>query len=126
MERPGHVVQDNEKDLLQPAIAGTKNLVAATKLEPKIKRVVLTASFASIINFNNIPGIGKTYTDEDWNPATYEEAKVHAHPGYVYCASKVLAEKAFWEFIETEKPTWAGSVICPPYVLLFESFLSLF
>lgn len=107
---------DNEKDFLLPAITGTRNLVEATKLEPKIKRVVLTASFSSMINLETFPDKGRTFTDDDWNPATYEQAKTHTMPAFVYSASKVLAERLFWEFIEKEKPSWAGSTICPPTV----------
>ena len=40
------------------------------------------------------------YTEKDWNPTTYEEAKNTDHGGIAYCASKVLAEKAGWEFMK--------------------------
>ncbi|EIM89665.1 flavonol reductase, partial [Stereum hirsutum FP-91666 SS1] len=111
-----YIIKDNEKDLLLPAIAGTHNLLSATSLSITLKRVVLTSSFASVFDFATFPAKGKTYTDDDWNPATYEEAKTHAHPGYVYCASKVLAERTFWEWIERERPRWEGSVVCPPNI----------
>ncbi|CAA7268217.1 unnamed protein product [Cyclocybe aegerita] len=102
---------DNEKDILLPAINGTKNLVEATKLEPKIKRVVFTSSLAAVIN-PTLPA-DTLHTPDEWNPMTYEEAKNQTTPMFVYRASKALAEKTFWEYIEKEKPTWAGSVIAP-------------
>lgn len=127
--------------MLIPAINGTKNILEATKLEPKIKRVVLTSSFAAVCDVLDLPSLGRTYTPESWNPATYEEAKVATQPGiglvvddmsallpvspsdgvhsmlisgFIYCASKGLAERAFWDYIKTEKPTWSGSSLCPP------------
>ncbi|KAJ3514445.1 hypothetical protein NLJ89_g2377 [Agrocybe chaxingu] len=108
---------DNEKDILLPAINGTKNLVEATKIEPKIKRVVFTSSLAAVIN-PALPA-DTLHTPDEWNPMTYEEAKNQTTPMFVYRASKALAEKTFWEYIEKEKPTWAGSVIAPWYVKQF-------
>ena len=40
-----------------------------------------------------------------------------AGPGDIYQASKTLAERAFWDFIETEKPKWDGAAIHPPFIL---------
>lgn len=67
--------------MLIPAINGTKNILEATKLEPRIKRVVFTSSFAAVCDVLDLPSLGRTYTPESWNPATYDEAKVSTHPG---------------------------------------------
>jgi len=105
---------DNEKDVLIPAINGTKNLVEATKLEPRVKRVVLTSSLAAVIN-PALPA-DTLHTSEEWNPITYEEAKGQPTPMLAYRASKALAEKAFWDYIKDEKPSWFGTVIAPSAV----------
>ena len=85
---------------------------------PSVKRVVVTSSFAAVLDMDKQPATDKTYSHADWNPATYEKAKNSGdNPAYLYCASKVLAEKAAWDFVEKEKPGFALSVVCPPMVL---------
>lgn len=43
-----------------------------------------------------------TYTSEDWNPMTYEEAAAQPAEGggMVYSASKAIAEKFAWDFVK--------------------------
>ncbi|KAJ6480084.1 NAD-P-binding protein [Mycena vulgaris] len=109
---PAHWSQnDNEADLLIPAINGTKNLLAATKNESRIQRVVFTSSLSAI--FEPTIDTGKPVVETEWNPVTYDEAKAATNPAVVYRASKALAERAFWDYIQAEKPAWAGSTICP-------------
>ncbi|KAJ7652068.1 NAD-P-binding protein [Mycena polygramma] len=109
---PAHWNQnDNENDLLIPAINGTKNLLSATKNEPRIKRVVFTSSLAAFIEPTLEPG--KAISETDWNLVTYDEAKSATTPAVVYRASKALAERAFWDYIRDEEPAWAGSTIAP-------------
>ncbi|KAJ6623619.1 NAD-P-binding protein [Mycena sp. CBHHK59/15] len=103
---------DNETDLLIPAIRGTTNLLHATKNEPRIRRVVFTSSVGAVHEPSRFEA-GKTLTEKDWNPATYEEAKASTNPRFVYRASKALAERAFWDYIKDEQPAWAGAAICP-------------
>ena len=67
--------------MLIPAINGTRNILEATKLEPKISRIVLTSSFAAVCDVMDLPGLGRLYTQDSWNPATYEEAKVSTNAG---------------------------------------------
>ncbi|KAJ6592776.1 NAD-P-binding protein [Mycena capillaripes] len=104
--------QDNEADMLIPAINGTRNLLVSTKLEPRIRRVVFTSTLGAVVEPSQ-PEPGRVYTEKDWNPSTYEEAKASTNPRFVYGVSKALAERAFWEYVETEKPVWAGAVILP-------------
>lgn len=33
-----------------------------------------------------------------------------------YRVSKILAEKAAWDFIQTEQPNFALTTLCPPFV----------
>jgi nucleoside-diphosphate-sugar epimerase len=110
-------VADNERDLLTPAIKGTTNILEAiAKNAPGVKRVVLTSSFASIIDLSKGLRPGYTYTEADWNPVTYEEAKTTPDGSAAYCASKLLAEKAAWDFVTKEKPSFNLATICPPMV----------
>jgi len=111
-------VEDNERDLLNPAIKGTTEILSAIqKHNPKVKRVVITSSFASLFDASKGLRPGYTYTEEDWNPVTYEEAsRKDTDGGVAYSASKTLAEKAAFEFVKKNKPNFSISTICPPMV----------
>jgi len=103
--------------LLDPAIIGTTGILKAIKKNaPTVKRVVITSSFAAIINAKKGNSwIEHTYSEEDWNPIT--EAEAVENPSSGYRASKTFAEKAAWEFLEKEKPNFTISTMCPPLVL---------
>jgi nucleoside-diphosphate-sugar epimerase len=103
-------VPNPEKDLLLPAINGTtRTLQAAHEYnkinQNKIKRVVITSSFASIIDPSKGLRPGYSYTEKDWSPVTYEHgAAAKNDPLTAYRASKVCAECVAWDFIDKEKP----------------------
>ncbi|ANB14895.1 methylglyoxal reductase (NADPH-dependent) GRE2 [Sugiyamaella lignohabitans] len=110
-------ITDNESQLLIPAIRGTVGILESIKkVNPKVKRVVITSSFAAIGDIPKGADYDHTYSEKDWNPATYEQALASTEGGFVYCASKALAEKAAWDFVEREKPNFSLSVINPPPV----------
>lgn len=114
-------IEDPEKDLLKPAINGTLNLLKYANKEPSVKKVVITSSFAAIIDFQagGLDRPGYIYTTKDWNPGTYEQAKHATGPNagiFAYCVSKKLAEKAAWDFVEKEKPSYTLATINPPMV----------
>ncbi|TVY69037.1 Ketoreductase [Lachnellula suecica] len=111
-------VEDNEPYLLKPAITGTTEVLASVqKYAPNVKRVVITSSFASIVDNSQGLRPGYIYSEKDWNPTTYEEAAKKETSGSVsYCASKTFAEKAAFEFVEKNKPNFAITTLCPPMV----------
>jgi len=109
-------VTDVQKELLDPAIIGTTGILKSIKKSaPSVKRVVITSSFASIVNANKGTWVEHTYSESDWNPITKEEAL--QNPSNGYRASKTFAEKAAWDFVEQEKPNFTLATICPPLVL---------
>lgn len=108
-----YTVKNVERDLIQPAIQGVKVVLEAAKTEPKIKRVVLTSSFASVMDVSRGPGPGFTYTGEDWNPLTYEES-INADPVIAYRGSKKFAELEAWNFLKKEQPNFDLVTFCPP------------
>ncbi|KAH8807423.1 hypothetical protein F5884DRAFT_703502 [Xylogone sp. PMI_703] len=109
-------VEDNEKDLLIPAIQGTTGILESIQRHnASVKRVVITSSFASNLDLSKGTWPEHTYTEKDWNPATYDEAKI-ANAAFAYCASKSLAEKAAWKYVADKNPNFTLSVICPPVV----------
>jgi nucleoside-diphosphate-sugar epimerase len=116
-------VTDPEKDLLLPAIQGTLGVLqAAHKYNQnngnKIKRVVITSSFASIFDPSQGLRPGYSYTEKDWSPLTYEQgAAAKNDPVTVYRVSKVCAERAAWDFIDKEKPSFTIATICEPVVI---------
>ncbi|KAJ5242887.1 uncharacterized protein N7469_001214 [Penicillium citrinum] len=104
-------VQDPVKDFLDPAIKGTTGILKAIKAyAPSVKRVIITSSFAAIVNAKKHPN---EYSEKNWNPVTWEEALDHSN---VYRASKTFAEKAAWDFVEKEKPNFDIATINPPLV----------
>ncbi|GAB7363644.1 hypothetical protein MBLNU230_g4214t1 [Neophaeotheca triangularis] len=109
-------VTDVQKELLDPAIIGTTGILKSIKKSaPSVKRVVITSSFASIVDGFKGTRPGHTYSEADWNPVTHEQAL--QNPANGYRASKTFAERAAFDFVEQEKPNFSISTMCPPLVL---------
>ncbi|XP_045119349.1 putative uncharacterized oxidoreductase C513.07 [Portunus trituberculatus] len=101
-----------EEELLEPAREGTLRVlkaVAATK--GAVKRVVLTSSFASVFG-ESTPDPSKKYNEEDWT----DPESTTLDP---YTKSKVVAEKAAWEYIKelSDEDKFELSVINPTLVM---------
>ncbi|KAB5593820.1 NADPH-dependent methylglyoxal reductase GRP2 [Ceratobasidium theobromae] len=108
-------INDITDDLLTPAIKGTTEILKAAKIHgPTVKRVVITSSFASIVDRSKGNRPGYAYSEKDWNPITYEQSQKDPVSGYY--GSKKLAEKAAWDFVEAEKPHYDLVTLCPPMV----------
>ncbi|USW50658.1 Putative 3-beta hydroxysteroid dehydrogenase/isomerase, NAD(P)-binding domain superfamily [Septoria linicola] len=108
--------KDNERDLLHPAIEGTKSVLASiAKNAPQVERVVITSSFAAILDPKQGARPGYTYSEKDWNPTTYEEAKT-GDGTIAYTASKTFAEKAALDFVNEHRPNFTVAAINPPMI----------
>lgn len=104
-------VTDAKKQLIEPALGGTKNVLSSVaKHTNTIKRVVLTSSFAAIVKPKAGPS-SDAYSEEDWNTEVDESAQ--GADAYRY--SKVAAERAAWE--ASKKDGWDLVTICPTFVL---------
>lgn len=106
-------VSDN-RQFLDPAVHGTTEILKSVKaVAPSVKRVVITSSFASVSDLSHQDRmVGKTYTDDDWNPITWDEA-LTGEKGAAYQGSKKFAEEAAWKFVKDEKPQFDLATICP-------------
>jgi nucleoside-diphosphate-sugar epimerase len=111
-------VSNNEHDLLHPAINGTTSVLTSVQQHaPNVRRVLITSSFASIVDMDKNPRPGYTYTEADWNPVTYAKAADPSTDGATaYLASKTLAERAAWDFVKNNKVNFEVTSICPPMV----------
>jgi nucleoside-diphosphate-sugar epimerase len=98
---PPYVPKD-EDEIVKPAIAGTMNVLNSA-LEKGCKKVVVTSSCLSIFFGNE----DKVLTEEDWS----DLSKCPAYP-----KSKVLAEKAAWEFYEKNKDKIDVTVVNPSLI----------
>ncbi|KAK3985737.1 putative 3-beta hydroxysteroid dehydrogenase isomerase [Cladorrhinum sp. PSN332] len=115
--------QNNEVELIIPAINGVKAILsAAAKTNGRVKRVVITSSFASVIDVDRNLRAKEggedyfTYTVEDWNPLSYQEAADPKTSAVVaYRGSKKFAELAAWEFVNNDPQCGFDIVtLCPP------------
>lgn len=104
-------VADPQKELVEPALKGTENVLEQANKTESVKRVVLTSSCAAIysdaIETEEAPG-GKL-TEDMWNTT----ASLDYQP---YSYSKTLAEKRAWE-IANEQERWSLVVINPSFVM---------
>ncbi|KAK7419178.1 methylglyoxal reductase (NADPH-dependent) gre2 [Neonectria punicea] len=107
---------DPKKDLVDPALIGTTGILKALHASAhSVKRVVVTSSFASIIDEAKFTDPSTTFTETSWNPVQLED--IHRSPQTAYRASKKLAERAAWDFVSSAKPSFGLVTVCPPLVL---------
>jgi dihydroflavonol-4-reductase len=99
--------KDPQKDLVDPAVKGTRNVVQAAAGASSVKRVIVTSSMAAI---TDEPESDHVLTEEDWNT----KSSLERNPYYY---SKTLAERAAWDFVREEKPAFDLVVINPFLVI---------
>ncbi|KAF8343828.1 NAD(P)-binding protein [Cantharellus anzutake] len=101
---PFHLNATDPDEYLTPAIKGTTGILETIlKYGQNVKRVVITSSAASIIHPEPV---GYVFTESDWNthdPEVVKEKRGEAPAMNMYRASKVLAERAAWEFVKTKE-----------------------
>jgi dihydroflavonol-4-reductase len=98
--------KDPQKDLVDPAVKGTRNVLGACE-KAKVKRVVLTSSMAAI---TDEPESDHVLTEADWN----DKSSLTRNPYYL---SKTLAEREAWKMVDSEKAPFRLVVINPFLVI---------
>jgi dihydroflavonol-4-reductase len=103
-------VKDPQKDLVDPALLGTRNVLQQASNTPSVRRVVLTSSVAAMygdnIDLQKLPG--QTLTEQVWNTTS----SLTLNP---YSYSKTVAEKEAWN-ISKSQSQWDLVVINPALV----------
>ncbi|EOD52908.1 putative 3-beta hydroxysteroid dehydrogenase isomerase family protein [Neofusicoccum parvum UCRNP2] len=108
---------NNEAELVRPAINGVQSLLRSASTNPSIRRIVLTSSFAAVVDIDRNPDPSFTYTAADWNPLTYAESIAPTTTAVVaYRGSKKFAEQAAWEHVRAHHPPFDLVTLCPPMV----------
>lgn len=104
------VVSDPQRDLVDPAVQGTRSVLASATEVGSVRRVVLTSSIAAVfsdgVDAEQAPG--GVLTEDLWNTT----ASLDYEP-YLY--SKTLAEKEAWKI--AEGASWDLVVVNPGFVL---------
>ncbi|MGW9205704.1 NAD-dependent epimerase/dehydratase family protein [Embleya sp. NPDC055664] len=105
------VVRDPQRDLVDPAVRGTRNVLGTADTVPGVERVVLTSSIAAMIgdaqDIVHLPG--RIVTEEVWNTTS----SLTREP---YSYSKTLAEQEAWRIAEAQD-RWRLVVINPGLVV---------
>ena len=83
-------VSDPQRELLQPAVDGTTNVITTALRSPTVKRIVVTSSVAAMRRPDKPEGY--IVSESDWNEAATVETMA-------YALSKTLAERAAWKLV---------------------------
>lgn len=104
-------VKDPEKELVEPARLGTRNVLEAANRTSSVKRVVVTSSCAAIYgdNADLETTLGGVFTEEVWNTSS-----TIRHQAYSF--SKAVAEREAWK-IAGQQAKWDLVSVNPSLVL---------
>ncbi len=104
-------IRDAQRDLVDPALKGTQNVLTTAMQTPSVKRVVVTSSCAAICGDNvdvaKVPN--RTLTEAQWNETSRLD-----HQAYSY--SKTIAEKAAWALADGQDQ-WRLVTVNPSLVV---------
>ena len=104
-------VQDPDKDLIEPAVRGTENVLTTASQTPSVQRVVLTSSCAAVYghaaDLEQEPN--QVWTEESWNRSS-------SRTDQPYSLSKTLAEMKAW-VIAGSQTQWKLVVVNPTLVM---------
>ncbi len=101
-------VKNPQRDLVDPAVLGTRNVLSSVDRSPTVSRVVHTSSIAAI-HYHATDRADRRYSEADWNTTS----TLRDGP---YQLSKTLAEREAWRVAEAQD-RWRLVVINPGFVL---------
>ncbi|KIK51291.1 hypothetical protein GYMLUDRAFT_50664 [Collybiopsis luxurians FD-317 M1] len=108
------------QEIIQPAVRGTRSILNSTLKQgnDNVRRLVFLSSTAAVLEIHPEP---TTFSEKDWNDQSVREAEElgkKAPPMSKYRASKSLAERTAWKFIDDNrgKLNWDLVVFNPPFV----------
>ena len=103
--------KDPQKELIDPALKGTANVLEQANKTPSVKKVVLTSSCAAIYtDCSDLKATPKgIFTEEIWNTT----ASLKYQP---YAYSKTLAEQEAWKIADAQEQ-WKLVVLNPSFVM---------
>lgn len=106
--------EDFERDIIEPAIQGTTNILKAAAKEPSVKRIVITSSGIAVIPWAEVMHreLTSVYAAENTIP---DPSGPYSDPFEAYAASKTKALSATKKFVETEKPTFDVINVLPGF-----------
>lgn len=107
-------VADLEREIVEPAVKSTENLLTAACKHLTIERVVITSSVAAIAQIFN-PGRHLAALTADSRQPNYQ-ADFVKDADTAYAAAKTAALNAIDEFVRIKKPSFAVTSIIPAYV----------
>ncbi len=104
-------VEDPQRDLVDPALKGTRNVLTSANDTSGVERVVLTSSCVAMFGDTaDIAGApGGIITEDVWNTSSSLD-----HQPYAY--SKTLAERAAWEMAGAQD-RWKLVAINPAFIM---------
>jgi nucleoside-diphosphate-sugar epimerase len=104
-------IKNAKKELIEPALEGTRNVLGSVNQTESVERVVLTSSVVAV--YGDAVDLAKTdkgiFTEAHWNFSSSEK-----HQPYSY--SKTLAEKLAWEMAE-KQDRWDLLTINPGFIM---------
>lgn len=103
--------KDAEKELIEPALKGTRNVLEAATKSGTVRKVVLTSSVAAVYGDNidmREQGL------EQFSEEHYNTSSTSRHQPYSY--SKLIAEKEAWKMAKAQNQ-WKLAVINPAFVI---------
>lgn len=104
-------VSDPMRDLVEPALEGTRNVLGTVCDVPDVRRVVLTSSVAAIygdaVDVEQRPG--GIITEEQWNDTSSTDREPYSY-------SKTLAEREAWHMVQSQD-RWKLVTINPALVI---------
>ncbi|KAI1767715.1 NAD(P)-binding protein [Hypoxylon sp. FL1150] len=105
-------------EVVRMSVSSTTGILgSALKAGPQLQSVVYMSSAGALFDIPPEPGV---YTEKNWN-TTSEPAVIKLGPDagglHAYCASKTVAEGAFWKFRDEQKPAFSMSSIQATYFI---------
>jgi bifunctional dihydroflavonol 4-reductase/flavanone 4-reductase len=104
---------DPENEVIRPTVNGLLNVMRSCAKARSVKRVVFTSSAGTVFFTDDFGKPGKIYDETCWT--NVELCRSLKTTGWIYFASKTLAERAAWEFAESNNIDLIS--IIPPLVV---------
>lgn len=107
-------IKDGQREMIEPALKGTANVLQSVQDTPSVTRVILTSSIGAVAgDYRDVLDKmdGSVLSERYFN----ETSSARHNP---YHQSKVLAEKEAWRLHDAQSPRrWHLVVLCPGLVL---------